>query len=118
MKKDCGMYRYYKGESENPYNHETQGTAHMFWFYESIFERDFIEMESSDWYDFLTKQGLGEKFMAILTEEDYARPVAEKKKQVFELWLDYFFRNKLYAEYGGENYYKTAYYASPVQQLG
>lgn len=106
------MFRYYKGEAENPFDSKEQNAAHMFWFYESIFEGDFQQFESSDWFSFFSGHGLGKSFMELISEEDYERPTAGKKKQVFELWLIYFFKYKLYPEYGGENWYKTSYYTT------
>jgi hypothetical protein len=35
---DYSMYKYYKGEKENPFDNVTQNKKHMFWFYESCFE--------------------------------------------------------------------------------
>lgn len=35
--KNFDIYRFYKGEAENPYNWETQNAQHMFWGYESGF---------------------------------------------------------------------------------
>lgn len=115
MSKDFSMFRFYKGEKENPYSNETQNTEHMFWFYESIFARDFAEKDSSEWYKFFGDIGMGDKFMAILTEADYNKPLEDKKKQVFELWLEYLFTYKLYPEYGGENTLKDLYYKSTAR---
>lgn len=112
MKKDHTIFRYYKGEKENPFNNEKQNTQCFFWFYESVFENDFTERESSDWYAFFEQYAKGDEFMKLLSEEDHSRPTEEKKKQVFDLWLTYLFTYKLYPEYGGENQYKAAYYAN------
>lgn len=107
------MYKFYKGESDNPFDHETQNTQHMFWFYESIFERDFISNDSPDWFAFFGDNKLGQRFMKLLSEEDYERPTEAKKKPLFELWLDYLFTEKLTPDYGGDNPYKKAYFSTP-----
>lgn len=51
-KTDFKLYRYYKGEKENPFDHDKQNKEHMFWFYESIFEKDFAKNDSADWFNF------------------------------------------------------------------
>ncbi|MDR1595294.1 MAG: hypothetical protein LBS43_12560 [Prevotellaceae bacterium] len=139
---DYSMYRFFKGEKENPFekllNRAEIDKSHlpppecmkyeynlpinevnklqsskMFWFYESCFERLFEQYESSDWYAFFGKNG--DKFMKLLSEKDYVRP--SDKKGVFDMWLnDYLFIDKLYPEYGGdENWYKKEYYSISVQ---
>jgi hypothetical protein len=45
---DCSMFGYYKGEAENPFIWEEQNEAHMFWFYESVFQDEFDKWESSE----------------------------------------------------------------------
>ena len=91
--KDYSMYRFFKGENENPFNKEKQEKAHFFWFYESIFESNFAENENSDWYNFFSMYGLQERFMKLLMANDYNRP--SDKKGVFELWKEYLFKEKL-----------------------
>jgi hypothetical protein len=115
MKKDYSMFRFYKGEQENPFDQVKENAAHMFWFYESIFNSDFLKNESSDWYSFFSMHDTGDKFMAQLEDEDYIRPSENKKKQIFELWLEYLFTFKLYPEYGGENTYKAKYFSTTVR---
>jgi hypothetical protein len=39
--KDYSMYKYFKGEKENPFDAETQNSANRFWEYESMFEYKF-----------------------------------------------------------------------------
>lgn len=109
MNKDFTMYKFYRGEKTDPFNQDTQNTEHMFWFYESIFERDFAKNYSADWYSFFSEHDLGDRFMKILEEKDHDRPGEDKKKQIFELWLEYLFTFKLYPEYDGENKLKAAY---------
>jgi hypothetical protein len=113
--KDYSIYRFFKGESENPFDKEKQNTEYMFWFYESVFEKDFSERDSADWFDFFNGYGLGNAFMEIISDTDYNHPTNKKKKQIFELWLKYLFSEKLYSEYGGDNWYKDAYFATIAQ---
>ncbi|MDR2425260.1 MAG: hypothetical protein LBD59_11165 [Prevotellaceae bacterium] len=115
--KDYSMYRFFKGESENPFDKERQNTAFMFWFYENHFEDDFSEKESSDWYAFFgSNSKIGKKFMELLSTEDYERPTENKKAAIFDIWLnEYLFVEKLYGEYGSENWYKKEYYATSAQ---
>lgn len=110
--KDFSMYRYYKGEDKNPFNKESQSIQHMFWVYECAFDSDFSQKESSDWHRFFDDHDLGSDFMNLLSDADYERPQANKKKQVFELWLNYLFTFKLYPEFGGENTDRKLYYST------
>jgi len=112
--KDYSMYRYYKGEKENPFNKENQNTSFMFWFYEKHFDDEFAKNESSDWHAFFggNNSETSKAFMKLLSEDDYARPAEKKKEAIFQLWLEkYLFVEKLYGEYGSENWYKKKYYA-------
>ncbi len=110
------MFKYFKGEKENPFDSETQNTAANFWFYESVFQEQFDKWESSEWYAFLGSADRGKRFMKLLSDEDYERPTEGIKKPMFEIWLDYLFTEKLYPEYGGKiNYYKEWYYAGNVK---
>jgi hypothetical protein len=137
--KDYSIYKYFKGEIENPFSkmlaeHEIENpaktppesmkvfydlpddkleklqTAAFFWFYESIFARDFENNESSDWYSFFggaRESKSSQKFMNLLTDEDYERPTEKIKADVFKLWLDdYLFVNKL------DDGEKARYYAT------
>jgi hypothetical protein len=113
--KDYSMYRFFKGEKENPFDKDKQNSQHMFWFYESIFDRDFTDNDSSDWHDFFGGS-LAKDFINLLSTEDYERPTEKKKAAIFKLWLEgYLFAEKLYGEYGGENWYREAYYATTVR---
>jgi hypothetical protein len=105
------MFRFYRGEEINPFDKEKQNAQHQFWFYESVFEREFLKNDSSDWYSFFSMHDLQKDFLQILSESDYERPTQGKKKQVFELWLTYLFKYKLYPEYGGENKDEKVYYS-------
>lgn len=107
--KDYSMYRYYKGEDNSPFDKEKQNTEYMFWLYEASFEKDFSERDSSDWHSFFDGFGMGDAFMNILSNADYEKPTGEKKKQIFDLWLEYLFSVKLYGEYDADNWYQNAY---------
>ena len=104
--KDYSMYRYYKGEKENPFDAIVKAMkekrfdydnrlniADVFWFYEKYFEIEFSQKESSDWFSFFggSETKAGNKFMKLLSEEDYERPTEKKKAGVFDLWLNYYF---------------------------
>jgi hypothetical protein len=106
------MFRFYQGEKSNPFDKEKQSAQYMFWFYESVFEREFLKNDSSEWYSFFSMHDdMGKEFMRILSESDYERPTQDKKKPLFELWLTYLFKYKLYPEYGGENKDEKLYYS-------
>ena len=105
--KDFSMYRFFKGEEENPFDKEKQSIEFMYWFY----ERQFEEYETADWCSFFHGESR-KKFMKFLIEEDYIKPSNATKKHILDLWLnDYFFVEKLYGEYGSENLYKKDYYS-------
>jgi len=125
--KDYSMYRYYKGEKENPFEairkkspNLSLSNALMWWFYESCFEIEFLQKESSDWFSFFGGNHNSEaskKFMKLLSEEDYERPTEKKKAGVFDLWLnEYLFVDKLGPEYG-ENWYIKDYYSTSAKEL-
>jgi hypothetical protein len=83
---DYSMYRFFRGEDESPFDKVNQNTQHMFWFYESCFERQFAD------------NGGFEK----------------NKAAIFDHWLnDYLFVEKLYDEYSGgkTSWYKEQYYS-------
>ncbi|SFK99925.1 hypothetical protein SAMN05216357_11084 [Porphyromonadaceae bacterium KH3CP3RA] len=114
---DYSMYKYFKGEKENPFDKEKQNAEYMFWLYEASFEKDFSGWGSHDWYYFFDGYGMGDAFMKLLRDPaDYDRPSKDKKKQIFDLWLEYLFTHKLYAEYGGENWHKKEYNRITVAQ--
>ena len=109
--KDYSIYKCFNGEKENPFDRETQAIEHKFWFYESIFERDYSERDRVEWFEFFSDYGMGDVFMKILLEDDYNKPIENNKKLILGLWLKYLFSEKLYGEYGGENLDKDAYFA-------
>lgn len=81
-----------------------------FGFMNQCFNDLFEKYESSDWFSFFDMHGsMGSDFMKLLSDPDYVRPTEEKKKPIFELWLTYLFKYKLYPEFGGENTYKKLY---------
>lgn len=110
MAANYSMFKCYKGEKENPFDEDKQNAQYQFWFYESVFNDLFEKYESSDWFSFFDMhENMGSDFMKLLSDPDYVRPTEEKKKPIFELWLTYLFKYKLYPEFGGENTYKKLY---------
>lgn len=108
------MYRFYKGEKNNPFDSETDGLSAKFWYYESVFETSFFKKDTSDLYSFFNDLGMGKEFMALLSEEDHDNISEKTKKPVFELWLEYLFEFKMYPEFGGENKEKKAYFSTAL----
>lgn len=108
------IYKFFKGEKENPFDNVEQNAQSMYWFYESKFEEYFDEFETSDWLDFFDNYGLRKDFMDALAINDYRKPSDDSKGKVFNVWLKYLFSNKLYGEYGSENEYKKKYFALSV----
>jgi len=121
--KDYSMYRYFKGEDENPFEvvngSQKHAIAEKFWYYECVFERDFIKNESSEWFAFFggEQSQTAQNFMKLLSEEDYERPTEKKKAAILELWLnEYLFPDKL-NDWGGAKDEKDNYYSTSAQQL-
>ena len=97
------MYRFYKGEKNNPFNSETDWLSAKFWYYEYVFDSSFFKDDTSDLYSFFKNHDMGKEFMALPSEEDHDNISEKSKKPVFELWHKYLFEYKPYPEYGGEN---------------
>lgn len=123
--KNYSMYRYYKGEKENPFekllNRAEIDKPHlpppecmkyeynlpsneanklqnskMFWFYESVFET-LYSRESNDYWRNHFNEYARQKFCRVLTGKDNDKPTQSEKAAVFEIWLnDYLFVDKLY----------------------
>lgn len=104
--KDFSMFKYFKGEEENPFDSQNQNTQYMFWGYEKHFNDKFEKYDRTDWFDFFSNFGLENHFLEI-TKNGYG---SLYKKTVFDLWLNgYLFVHKLFGEYGTENWYLKAY---------
>jgi len=74
------MYRYYKGEENNPFNRDKQTTQHGFWDYEKIFEEKFNEgnFNIDAWH------------FNISAEKEWKDVLSKKpidKDELFKLWL-------------------------------
>jgi hypothetical protein len=108
------MYRFYKGEKNNPFDNETDSVSAKFWYYEYVFDTSFFKDETSDLYSFFKDHGMSDKFMALLSENDHDHLSEKSKKPVFKLWLEYLFEYKVYGEYGGENVDKKVYYSTAL----
>ncbi|MDL2297313.1 hypothetical protein LJC68_09750 [Bacteroidales bacterium OttesenSCG-928-B11] len=136
---DYSMYRYFKGEKENPFEkllnkaeidksnlpppecmkyeyslseNEVQNlqNSKMFWFYESVFETIFNKETNAYWRNHFNKYAK-QKFCRILKGKDDEKPTGSDKATVFDIWLnDYLFVDKLGVEYSGDNSYKKEYY--------
>lgn len=86
------MYKFYRGEKTNPFSAGTKG--HMFWFYESIFERDYNHCDNADWYSLFSTFKKGDSFLALVKDENKK----VEKAQLFKFWLGYLFGDKLDAK--------------------
>ena len=137
--KDYSMYRYFKGEKENPFEellnkaeidkfnlpppvcmkyeynlseNEVQKlqNSKMFWFYESVFETIFSKETNVYWRNHFNEYAK-QKFCRVLKGMDNEKPTESDKVTIFDIWLNhYLFVDKLYPEYGVEgNWYKEQY---------
>jgi len=80
------LYRYYKGEKDNPFNDKDQNSG-MFWFYESVFERKY------------TDGTLNEKMLKIGKDDT-------TKELKFKKWLDWMLSDQIPSKWGID--YNTA----------
>lgn len=81
MNKDLSMFKFFKGEAENPYDNEKQNTQHQFWGYEQLFEEKFNEGDFSalKWIPPYAEDS--KQWQKVLS----AKPV--EKDELFNLWL-------------------------------
>lgn len=94
MAADYSMLKYYKGEANNPFDHEKQNTQSMFWFYESVFESNYLEgiFTGENWIppgaaDF-------KEWETVLN----TKPI--DKEELFKLWLFFLLMDRLPDKYG------------------
>ncbi len=125
--KDFSMYRYFRGETENPFEQLQKDECNlseneakrlqnckMFWFYESVFETIFNRETNSYWRNNFNVY-VQETCKRILHGTDKEKPTESNKATVFDIWLnDYLFVDKLDIEYGGDNWYKKEYYKNSL----
>lgn len=102
---NLSIYKYFKGENTNPFDKTRQNTQHMFWFYESCFERDFLsgDFSSETWIPGgVSDRPEWEKVLA-------GKPV--DKEELFKLWLFYLLMDRLVDKYESEpNTFLRLYY--------
>jgi hypothetical protein len=83
MKESYLIYKFFNSEASNPYDHEKQNAAHMFWEYERSFEELFTSPDflSAGWH---RAEGSGPGAL------EWKRIIAKKpidKAEFFKLWL-------------------------------
>ena len=108
------IYRFFKGENQNPFDEENSGASAILWQAESVFDSSYFNRECSDLYKFFDEHDMGSDFMRLLSEDEHDYLLPKSKKPVFELWLEYLFKYKYYGEYGGENKLKKIYYSADL----
>lgn len=81
MKPDYSAFLYFKGENENPFDWETQNTAHNFWDYESMFEEKFNNGNFSQEAWIPSNHFDKNEWISVLNQE----PI--DKEELFKLWL-------------------------------
>jgi hypothetical protein len=106
------MYRFYKGEKDNPFDSSIDSASSILWNCESVFETSFFKDDTSDLYSFFKDHDMGKEFMALLSEDDHDNISEKSKKPVFELWLEYLFEYKIYGEFRGKNTLKEIYFST------
>lgn len=89
------MYKFFNGEASNPYDHDKQNAAHMFWNYERFFEELFSAPDflSSGW-----PASEGDSPGAL----EWKRVISKKpidKTEFFKLWLSELLTERLVDKY-------------------
>lgn len=93
--KDYSMFRYFKGENDNPFDQESQNNEHMFWFYESHFENLFNRENNDHWRNGFA-DSVNRKFRSVIAEVESKGSHSKLKTLIFDTWLnDYLFIDKL-----------------------
>jgi len=108
MTQYLSFYHYFNGEPENPFDNIKQNAAHMFWWYESIYEERFNNGNFSfaEWKH-ITGYGISEdELKAVLN----TKPVS--KEELFKLWLYHLLSEYLPDKWSGCNtdYYHNLYW--------
>ena len=97
------LYKFYKGEAECPPSLDNE--QGRLWNVERVFDREFSENDSSDWYAFfkdreINGKNAGEIFMNKIDDEECERPKATSKGWIFNLWKEaYLFVDKFSQEW-------------------
>lgn len=105
MNNDYSMFRYYKGETKNPFE-EGKGDAYLWWDYEKKFEDDYIKNDASDWNAFFDYE-YNPKYWNILNGET-SDEKPNNKRALFSLWLDMLIVEHL-CEYSSPDVYYNSY---------
>ena len=95
-KSNFDMYKYFKGENENPFDSEKQNSQFMFWGYESAFEESFEkgDFNPDSWIPPYASDI--KEWKAVLLQ----KPV--DKEELFKLWSYNILMNVLPDKYMSE----------------
>lgn len=99
------VYRYFKGEKENPFTDEILAS---FWAYEARFDQIWDKRTSKEWYDYFYHLGEEEYFRENVGNPESLPNILKHKGGLFHLWLKCLFNNKLGKEA------KTTYYNAKI----
>jgi hypothetical protein len=90
MKKDYSVYKFYKGEAENPFSglkySEENDAKFVIWIYEEWFEHQWKKMDAASWRQWFAVANRHHEFMKLLRPTDYDRPT--DKAGVFQLFMN------------------------------
>jgi hypothetical protein len=111
------MYRFYKGEENNPFDNKNDSLRARFWNAEKTFETSFFKWEAHKLNSFFKDHDMGKDFIELISEDDREFITDKTKKPLFELWLKYLFKFKYYAEYGGENTQEKTYFSTDIRDI-
>jgi hypothetical protein len=90
MKEELKIFKFYKGEVENPFNSDTENAAASFWDYESWFSCQIKKSDSDLAFVFRHEMKKNpDEWLAVLNK----KPVDVAGH--FKLWLDYLLRVRL-----------------------
>lgn len=75
------MFKYFKGEEENPFDNDTQNTQYQFWGYERTFDTQFNSQ------NFTQDFWVSEHAFDINEWKAVLKRIPVNKEELFKLWL-------------------------------
>lgn len=101
------MFKYFKGEKENPYDNEKKNAQHQFWGYENTFENQFNKGDYSLEFWVADSAPDFNEWKAVLSKKP------ADKEEIFKLWLYRLLMDHLPDKYQSEgNFFLRLYYDS------
>lgn len=112
--KKTDLYRYFKGEKQNPFDREKQNASFMFWGYEQWFEEMFNQGDFSlnTWLPASSDEQQRKEWSEALSR----KPI--DKEELFKLWLFELLMNRLPDKYESESdHFNKLYWATTSMSI-